>query len=73
MGLDVAVELANSEAELDELLEERRLEMDRPMRGAARDQLRRRYDRAEARLREHITTLRAQGGLAGSMPGEGER
>lgn len=55
---DWSIEMADTAAELDELLEERRRELARPMRGAVRDQLRRQFDRAEARLRARIAAVR---------------
>ncbi len=59
-------ELASLETELGELLEERSRELGRPMRRAVRDQLRRKYERLEARLRERIALLRE-----GAAPAEG--
>lgn len=63
-------ELARLVADLDELLEERSRELGRPMRGAEREQLRRKYERLEARLRERISELRgdAPGGEFAPRP-----
>ena len=68
MGLDVAAELARLEVELEDLLEERRLGTSRPMRGAVRDQLRRKFERLEARLRERIALLRDGAAPAEATP-----
>ncbi len=60
-------ELASLETERGELLEERSRELGRPMRRAVRDQLRRKYERLEARLRERIGLLRQ-----GTAPAEAD-
>ncbi len=62
-------ELARLEAELEELLEEKRMNMARPMRGMVRDALRRQFERAEERLRVQISALQATGPEA--APAEG--
>lgn len=48
------------EEELDEILQERRVALGRPMRGVERDRLCHQFDRQEARLRERIEAVRAQ-------------
>ncbi len=45
--------------ELDDVLEERRVALARPMRGSEKDNLRRQYTRQEARLRERIEAITA--------------
>lgn len=55
------MELARLEEELDELLEEKRLNLARPMRGVVRDALQRQFERAEARLRGRIAALQGKG------------
>ena len=50
-------ELERLEADLADLLEEKRLNMGRPMRGVVRDALQRQFERAEARLRGRIAAL----------------
>ncbi len=50
-------ELARLEAELAELLDEKGMNMARPMRGVVRDALTRQYERAEERIRARIAYL----------------
>ncbi|MDA8186532.1 MAG: hypothetical protein M0T85_00105 [Dehalococcoidales bacterium] len=47
------------EEELDDVLEQRRVALARPMRGSEKDNLRRQFARQEARLRERIEAIRA--------------
>ncbi len=63
-------ELARLEADLADLLEERQLNMARPMRGVVRDALTRQYQRSEERLRARIAALRD--GTAAEVPAEEE-
>lgn len=64
MQEDIEAELAKVESELEELLEERRIEMARPMRGVERDRLRHAFERAEARLRARTAVLSNQNAQA---------
>ena len=61
--------LARLEEELEELLEEKRLNMARPMRGVVRDALQRQFERAEERLRGRIVAL--QGRSSEEAPADG--
>ncbi|MCL5960461.1 MAG: hypothetical protein M1358_14330 [Chloroflexi bacterium] len=55
----LVAKLQTLEQELDDVLEERRVALARPMRGSEKDNLRRQYTRQEARLRERIEAIRA--------------
>ncbi len=69
MDLDpIPTESANLEAELEEVREERSRELSRPMRGAERDQLRRKYERLEARIRERLAAIRGDPAPAEEAP-----
>ena len=52
--------------ELAEMLEQRRVDLARPMRGSERDRLRAQFDRQEMRLRETIDAIRALLGQTGT-------
>ncbi len=54
-------ELSRLEADLEDLLEEKRLNMARPMRGVVREALRRQFERAEMRLRARMEALQGTG------------
>ena len=47
------------EEELAEILEQRRVDLSRPMRGSERDRLRAGFERQETRLREKIDAIKA--------------
>lgn len=65
---DMGVDSAALQAELEELMEERRRQLARPMRGAVRWQLRRRFDRAEERLRAGIAEVADTDGKSIAAP-----
>ncbi|MBI4317498.1 MAG: hypothetical protein HY675_03330 [Chloroflexi bacterium] len=55
----IEAKLQALEEELDDVLEQRRVALARPMRGAEKDNLRRQFARHEARLRETIDSIGA--------------
>ena len=56
----LVAQLRALEEELDDVLEQRRVALARPMRGAERDHLRHQFERQEARLRETIEAVKAR-------------
>ena len=66
-GEDLIAKLRALEEELDDVLEQRRVALARPMRGSEKDNLRRQYSRQETRLHDRIEAIGAllivEGGL----------
>ena len=56
---EVRARLTALEEELSDILEQRRIDLSRPMRGSERDRLRSGFERQETRLREKIDALKA--------------
>ena len=56
---EVRGRLTALEEELNDILEQRRVDLSRPMRGSERDRLRAGFERQETRLREKIDAIKA--------------